>query len=79
MNDKLLKVLTYAKNNIQHPENRGYQFTHLHTDGIVIGSTSLLTAKQVRESTEYRIKKLEEYEEFLKDLNELLLEYKDLC
>ncbi len=73
MSDRLLKVLNYAKNNIQHPENRGYQFSYIQTDGVVLNPQT--TSKQAREAADLRIKKLEEYEEFVKDLNEILSEY----
>ena len=71
--EKLLKVLIYARTTVKHPESPKY-ITPMYTDanGIIMGCPPNI--KSLQEEHDKRISKIEEYEQFVKDINELIKE-----
>lgn len=71
--EKLLRVLKYAQNAVKHPEYRNYgQFQHIYTDGVVLNYQP--TSQQVEEELFGRLNRIKEYEQFVKEVNELIKE-----
>ena len=66
-NEKLKKVLLYAQRTVQHPDTPHYGI--ITTDGFHLKSSS-----ELRAMLESRLKLIEEYEMFEKDIQELLTE-----
>ena len=69
--EKLSRVLKYAKSNISHPE--APKFQPLCCDSVVYNCP---TSQFLRGNLERRIKIIEEYERFEKEIDELLMEVK---
>lgn len=66
----LCNILQYAKNNIAHPEARYTVSSNMYLDGIQVHQPP--SSKQVLEQARNRANKIEEYEEFLKNIDILL-------
>jgi hypothetical protein len=66
--DKLIEVLTYAKNNIRHPDDKGLK--HEVFAGVRVNNYQ--TSEEARKQSNERVAKIEDYESFKKKIEFLL-------